>query len=671
MSSSSNSSLSAFEIDLGDTGEGVEVRVKASINNNIITQPQTLSPTNEPSLGIYETNLEDWDVDSNAIPKPSNPSKSAQKFEMIVPRHKFSSLFEEKPAIKPQTFNASARFNKFKEKVTEKVQKLGKVLAEEQAKQCTFKPEILNKRKNRTFSEFLSNVQKFDKKKQEKIREKLNEEDLKIEKIRACSNPKLCEKSLEILAKQEEKKTVKKIRTLQKSFDSELHTHKPQINQRSREMPRHQSVDEILFNDSKRRQSKTPSDSIPKTKIFSPSPINSKSDQVLLTKFKKSFQEQFSNLDIEKSFKLNYSKFLLLLQNLGLTSKSPQKINIHRKLCIEIWNLIGGFQENFVHFSNLQTILLCIMNFKILSLPTHHYSPSLGYLVNGVYCVRVEEILKIHQKFLPLYEEKNLSRPKSLEVSFQSRKKGKKKADTVREEELIHGKIRMLAKQEILRQKKVTEEVAECSFQPKIKRGPRTHASSSDLNDTSHTIYSVFSETKTNIQTRGEILYEYSKLYNRQIPKTSSVIVESPIKKAKSCIIKPNSKKLKKTEDFQEIKGVRELISRLRNAKKSTDTTNPCKPFSFNIQQKIDFTKLDLISSSSSDSSPITPSQMSDSSKLQIKVYLPDGKKSIFKYHNGDNKKSLIDSFILKNNIGADFESICRNKLIQILSNYP
>lgn len=669
MISSSNTSFSDFEIDPGDTGEGVEVRVKASINNIIINQPQTLSPKDELVLGIEETNLEVWEVDSSAVRKPSTPSKSSQKTEMIVPRHKFSSLFDEKPSIRPHTFNASARFYKFKEKVTEKVEKLGKVLEDEQAKQCTFKPEILNKRKNRTFSEFLSNVQKFDKKKQEKIREKMEEEDYKIEKIRSSSNPKLCEKSLEILAKQEGKKTVKKFRTLQ-SFDTELHTHRPQINPRSQEMRRQQSVDEILYKDAKRRQTQTPIDLGPKSN-FSPSPINSKSDQVLVTKFIKSYQEQFTKLDIEKSFKLNYSKFLLLLQNLGFTSKSPQKINIHRKLCIEIWNLIGGFQENFVHFSNLQTMLLCIMNFKNPSVPIHHNSPSVGYLINGIYCVRVEEILKIHQKFLPLYEEKNLSRPKSLEVSFQARKKGKKKADTVREEELIHGKIRMLARQEILRQKKVSEEVAECSFKPKIKRGPRTYASSSDLNDTSHTIYSVFSETKTNIQTRGEILYEYSKLYNRQIPKMSSMIVESPIKKAKSCILKRNPKKAQKNEDFKEIKGVRELISRLRNARKSSDTTNPRKPFNFNTEQKTDFAKLDLNSSSSSDSSPLAPSQISDCSKLQIKVYLPDGKKPIFKYHSGDNKKSLIDSFILKNNIQTDLEPMCRNKLTQILSNYP
>lgn len=522
MTSSSNASLSDLEVNQGDTGEGVEVRIKASIINCVKIHSKLALPEQEPELRLDEINLEDWEDDPNTSLKAE--FKPSEKKDSIAPRHKFSLLFEEKRSETLQKTNINTEHNQLEQKINLK-DKPSKVTQNEEFKIGAAKPEASAKVKNRTFTEFLCNVQKFDKKKQENMKEKLVEEDLKFQQTRNNSNPKLHKKLLAKVGKQSGKRVAKKI--VFQSFDTESSTNK------KIELPlpglfRQQSADRVFDKQILYKLSKSPTDLFFETKKTG-SLVISKSEKFLVSKFKRNFLEQFEKLDVENSLTLNYSKFLILMQNLGFTSKCPLKVNTHRKLCIEIWNLIGGFQENCVRFSNLLSVLLCVMNFKDTALPTHQNLPSFGCLIKGVFCVTNEEILKIHQKFLPLFEEKTFIRPKSLEVSFQTRKT-KKKANSMREEELIYGKKRLISKQDFLKQKKSFDEFAECSFQPKIKRGPRTHASSSDLNDTSQSIYSIFSENK-NIQNRGDILYEYSKLHSRQTPKFSNSMIESPINK--------------------------------------------------------------------------------------------------------------------------------------------
>ena len=313
------------------------------------------------------------------------------------------------------------------------------------------------------------------------------------------------------------------------------------------------------------------------------------------------------------------------------------------------------------------------MNYRDISIPSHSGQPSLGKMVQGTYCITQAEILKIHKFFDILYTERTNRNNVSLIDNYDSMSVSdtRKKSDTKYEDMLILEKSRLQEKWETMRQKNMIEEVSGCTFQPKIKRGPRTISSNSDLNDSTASQYSLYSETKSQAQKRNDILYEYSKIFNQHKHSQSRNQIDfDSAHEIKSCTFRPKISKRIKVEDVPEAKGVKQLINRLRNARKNKVGASTEKPFIFGMENNSSRLSIDLnssISSTSSKKSMLDKSYVSETESLSIKISLPNGKQTFFKLSPGENKFLAINKFIEKHDLKGEAETKLRNYLKRII----
>jgi hypothetical protein len=631
-----------FDMDMGDTGEGVEIKVASSIQQSLFKTQAIIEEESDPEMGIEEENMDDWEDDSKApsIYKKSSSIHSSKP----APVPKYFSLFDEKPKPKRRLCDVKERFYKHQEKIKEKVEKLSKEVQEREVEECTFKPTTLNKNQTKGVQEFLKQVQKYEDCKKDKLNQKIAEKEAMIKTMKKTSKPNLCSKSLKIAAKVERNGIEKlaKAKTQQKP-PPDPHPYKPTVNQRSKDLFRGQRVEQLLYEDALRRSSR----SLTSTPVMQEKFISARSEQVLLDKFKKDFEDHFAYLDTNESSAINYTKFTTLLANMNFISRSSVKIHKQKLLAIELWNLVGGDESGSVNFFNLQSVLTCVMNFKDPTIPAHSSQIGLGQMIDEVFCVRPEEIIKIHQKFSLLFEERTQSRKAS--IPEESVIETRKKSDTQHEDRLIFEKTRLQEKWDQIRQQKIFDEINECTFQPQIKRGPRTIASSSDLNESNISSYSFFSEAKSTGQRRNDVLFEYSKLFNQQRLNTSKLILDHESQnEVKSCTFKPTIKKTPKFEEVPEAKGVKDMISRLRNSRKNEKIVQE-KPFLFGLEKKKQRIKIDLNSSCSSVESlksEVNKSFTSDVDEVSVRVDLPGGKKSWLRFNSGDDKSKVVSTFL-------------------------
>lgn len=676
--SSSDDSISDFDMDAGDTGEGVEIKVQSSMHQSIFkTQAILEEQESEPDLGIDEDQMEDWEDDSQApsIYKKALSEKSLLSKPPLSKRQKYFHLFDEKPKKRSKNFDVKERFYKHQDRVKEKIEKLTEIVKEQEIEECTFRPTILNKnKKNRTVDEFLATMQKFEDNKKDKIKVKLQEQEMEIKKLKKIAKPKLCKNSRRMVDMMEVRDLEKlaKAKGVVEGKDKakeEVGLFRPNVCARSKEMFRGKKVEDILYDDAVRRASRVSAS----TPTIKGKYASSNSEKVLLEKFKREFEEHFSYLDIEGNQVINYTKFTTLLYNMNFLSRSSSKISKQKQQALKIWTLIGGEECNTVHFSNLLAILTCIMNYKDPSIPSHNNPPSLGYLINSAYHVCPSEIPKLHQYFFLLFEEKTLSKPKSPETSISdSISEQRKKSDTHYEDKLILEKTRLQEKWETIRQQKLAEEVSECTFQPQITRGPRTIASSSDLNDSTLSQYSFFSETKSNVQRRNDILYEYSKLFTQQRHNTSKIQIDNEnLNEVKSCTFKPKIKNKPKFDEVPEAKGVKDMISRLRKARKVKKPDSSEKPFLFGLEPKTKRISVDLnssVSSISSVKSEINKSFSSDIDQINVMVNMPNGKKSLIRFNSGENKNKVLNRFIKSGSFTGEIGGKAKSQLKELFS---
>jgi hypothetical protein len=212
------------------------------------------------------------------------------------------------------------------------------------------------------------------------------------------------------------------------------------------------------------------------------------------------------------------------------------------------------------------------------------------------------------------------------------------------------------------------DEVNSCTFQPAIKRGPRTIASSSDLNESNISSYSFFSETKSTAQRRNDILYEYSKLFNQHKHNTSKIILDNESKdEVKSCTFKPKISKTPKFEEVPEAKGVKDMISRLRKSRKTQ--TQQEKPFLFGLEKKKQRIKIDLNSSNSSIESirsEVNKSFTSECDEVSVRVDMPGGKTTWLRFNSGDNKKKVVNSFLRTQTFNCENSSKIKTQIKKI-----
>lgn len=660
--SSSDSSDSDFDMDMDDVNEGAQVRVQVSVQQSVL---KTIEKEDSFPSEIEEEDedMDDWDDDSQALsiykqpPQQEDPPKPLRQ-------NKFYHLFDEPKKKKPSKLNVEERFYKYRTKVNEKIQNLAKILEEKEIVECSFKPTILNKGKTRSVPEFLNNMARFDEKRKEKIQKTIAENEKEMMKV--LKKPKLCIKS-RILASVIPHEGISHLSKAKSHSSTVIDTnpYKPIVNPRSHDLLREKPTTSLLYEDAVRRFSKSISEDKPITESLT----SQRSEKVLLEKFKKEFSEVLNCLDLNNSKALNYTKFTSLLYNMNFISRSSSRLSSERQLAIKIWSVLEGEKNGEISHRNLLTLLICVLNYKDPNAPTHSLSIGLGRMVNGIYCVAPKEVVKIHQYFYILYAERNNYSPASSdliyeEVSFSATRK---KSDTKYEDMLILEKSRLQDKWEKIRQEKALEETSGCTFQPKIKRGPRTLSSCSELNDSTASQYTLYSETKSQTQRRTDILHDYSKVFNQQKHNSSKVQLDlKSISLTKPCTFKPKLEKRIKVEEVPEAKGVKQLINRLRNARKSKQFASTEKPFLFGLENLTPKLSIDLnssIGSNSSRNSVLDKSYVSESESISIRINLPNGKKTFCKVRHGDDKAVVLKQFVEKHGLKPEME----NKLKEYL----
>lgn len=126
---------------------------------------------------------------------------------------------------------------------------------------------------------------------------------------------------------------------------------------------------------------------------------------------KSEFNKFFTILDINSRLQLNYSRFSILLQSMNFIENPYKKNYEERELTLSAWKLLGG--ETFKAISRVNAYFFClaVINFYDKSMQSHRFPPGLGRIVDKIFCIRKDEIKKIHSAFYKFSENRrnNLS----------------------------------------------------------------------------------------------------------------------------------------------------------------------------------------------------------------------------------------------------------------------
>ncbi|CAG9315007.1 unnamed protein product [Blepharisma stoltei] len=567
------------------------------------------------------------DLKSSAHTKANSTEKSKEVVKKIEKSFSHSELdFGDIMAPKSEhkeNIDVEERFYKYQEKVKEKVDKIAKDIHQEEFKECTFKPSVNADGNKRTVDEFISEMQNYEKKKQDKLNAK-REENIKSQSLTEQSfQPSICEKSLQILAKKgesnepvheklfkmkktENSKQVKKI--LEEQEKIEKSQFKPTVNTKSKGLKRSGSIDKILYDDAVRRIHKEQEAPSPPKEKF----ISSKSEQVLIAKLKKEMQEAFTFLDPENEDKLNYSNTVQLLEKLFLIKNKPEnnKNSEEKELVIKMWKLLGG-DSGFASRKNLEIFIMGIMNYYHPEMSasidqSSSVTSSIGRLVDGEFALLEDEVAKLHRVFYMFYENRtNQTHHSNINPTYKNRveytfrpqinKDSSKMADGVKlrrteslgtnkshEDYLISEKQKVDEKINKLKKEYEHENRKECTFKPSINKKPAYKMAEKNPKDTLSEEYKKISEDP-NVH-RSVALYNLSEIERKRKEKLARTAEELEIEKAQAeCTFTPKLEKpiLNESADLLEKKGVAETVNRMRRAREEQELIKNMKERGF------------------------------------------------------------------------------------------
>lgn len=505
------------------------------------------------------------------------------------------------PQAERKKVDVKGRFYDKAEKAQEKRTKLKAELEQEKLSECTFKPEIINKKQPRNFDDFISENYTKDKQRQDKIKrlqdERLKGQDQQTEEF--SYKPKLCEKSVKMQKESTEpaylklynsaKSHVQKkielnlaTRTETESVtstasDASLKPFTPQLNKKSHELVREGRIDELLYADAKRRtethkQSVSISNKSVKEKF-----ISSTSDQLLRGKFLAEYSENFEALELEAA--INYTQFKELMTRMRFITPDAKESKLEKEkiLLTEFWKELAG-EEPSLGKDKLEEQLLTLMGFQKIN--------EQGEIVAS----EGKSIGEIHLKYFALYENRVYSRsskapPASTEnYSFKPqidshsekinrRRPGSQPATGRHEDQLIAERDERLKRIEKLRLDTESKQLKDCTFKPQTNKlasskiGSVEHKSDSLAKDYIDMMKSTQSKYHT------DLLYNLAaKSHEKQGAKTKEAQAKRNEEESKDCTFKPD-RSLTTTNlqlrqrNIAEIPGTEEIIQRIKKGR--------------------------------------------------------------------------------------------------------
>jgi hypothetical protein len=450
----------------------------------------------------------------------------------------------------------------------EKNQKIAKMREEKiknELKECTFAPKILENRKKRSPEEYYKDQMKFEEKKQEKLKsiQKNMSETIANELNSLSFKPNIAEKSAVMASKHvyEEgtferlsKGTKPKVKedetresTEEKSVKEEKNefTFTPSLNIRSKNMLRMAPVEEILYEDAKRRQ-KTKNET--KVVYSYEVNVNSNSEKVLIEKFYKDFLEicDFDNIC--------FSDLNMILQALHMSLGSEKNKSKEKDLSFKLWEKVTGGEQS-VSSEKLLMHLMAIMKYQ-----TSIYTDSSE-------AISPEETDTLHNTYSLFFENRNSivnhrsSKTEPIpsfhpEISLNS----KKILEDTSYESIV--KRRELRKMEVI-QENEERELNECTFQP-IIYSSTTQLTIEDIRDPLFKEYLQISSQHLNH--RAELLYNFALIEKEKkedfIKSEKEKLQE---KELADCTFAPNYQK--RNSEKPKLEDIRRCVERLAVSK--------------------------------------------------------------------------------------------------------
>ena len=336
---------------------GIPVLNKDTVNPNTFDLNYLLSPevqkiaqsghrltqSSTVSAGKMPTSPKNYIKKNIANSKLLSNSKSNKELPTEIPEINNSK--------KLQKCDVEERFYKKAKQTEEKIKNLKELKEMHEVDGCTFKPQIKSKREAKTYEEFYNYMKNFSEKKEKKIKTIKEEEEKALEKsLDLPHQPKLCEKSMQMIARKSdlEESTFERLHKLYKNQSKASNTSnresivsetkseenslsfQPTVNKRSKMLNRTEPVEKILYDDALRRINKDKYPPPPPVSKF----ITTKSEKVLVEKLKRDFEEAFCCIDADSAGGLNYTKMIELFKLLYLV-KDENKKEDERLLLLE------------------------------------------------------------------------------------------------------------------------------------------------------------------------------------------------------------------------------------------------------------------------------------------------------------------------------------------------
>jgi hypothetical protein len=498
--------------------------------------------------------------------------KSSRSLYNSVSSKSFLQDFS-KPAGKKLSIDVDERFYKKAKKTEEKVKTLKDIKDMEEINNCTFHPKIKTKRKTKTCDEYFDYMKNFVEKKDKKVI-KLREDHKKAEEsIDFTHQPKICEKSIQIMAQKSEienntfdrlHKTFKfKNNSCENTHDVNVadsrieETVRPKIFKKQN-IQRSEPVDKLLYKDAIRRQKRK--NSMPEKK--SQKLITISSERVLIEKLKRDFQECFSQVDVDNSDHLNYTKTIEVLKLMNLVQETSKK-DEERLLILEAWKQISNESNSYVEKSSLLTFVLSVMGFHEVWMSDQDYttfsvSPKSGKKLHSKFHLFYANRTTSQHKFSSTRSIKDLTEVSSNQNSSSFGKVPLTCRSSMRfegkiEDHLIAEKERVKKKIEDLRIQITEEEMEHCSFHPLIEQMPEeSKIQRVDKEDLSTQYFKQLNNSEAQYKHRGLFLHDLSKVFQDKKQEIASSHREKELmKELEVCTFTPHIEKKMFSDDLE------------------------------------------------------------------------------------------------------------------------
>ena len=603
---SEKESSSGSDMEVEDVTEGANIRVVQSSMHASIMQ-QSLFKVVE-SKKDNEKASDSENEEKPAVP-PGVPEeeKKEEEEKVIANTQKEPEIIEEKPSVsvnpekeipekkkqyskairdiladtvapKPHKVDVEKRFYEYQQKTSKKLEALQEAYRSKELESCTFAPKIKNNQEKRKFAQLLSHLATFQRVKNEKIEKQKKEKEDSETPDKSTFKPSLSQKTIKLTSGVKEIPKIherlykesqvlrSKQELLAKAMLEQECSFKPELNSQSKLLKREGTVGQRLYKLSKDKdKEKFPELPEAPEKII----INPESEAILSKRFAEELKEAFPPSSNLPELSLTFTEFLNILQKLGFicSGNNPAGTPVEKALASKAWGYLEGSDDSSIAFPKIQDFLQSVLN---ISKDPSQASNKLHLDYFSFYQTKKSKIKHTGQESEVYAFKPTLDSNSEKLAAEAKRRRIEKIGNNKIENILIIERQRAEEKIEALRELKSQDFPEECTFQPKITRGPQY--SEEEFKD-SMSLSSDYLRLASFVGgSRTSLLYNFSRLESERKERTTRTVEDMEIEKNMGeCSFVPNMEKPRfNMKAPVEVKGTREMMERLQACRQDT-----------------------------------------------------------------------------------------------------